>query len=325
MPKTISEFFRNLREKMPNDVPELIREFRDMFFMQEHLGKTAEEVDEFVSIDDIFEPSLFAKYPYSRTTSVGDGYTKDTTTSLESKVIYMGDEIDWRRRMNMINGELRYNDFAAAMCKTQPNVLIRNGIILDVCGHMRDTWQSPWFDRCIRDERQVKIRMHSVHFMDNKTVFGTSSGTVDYFMSRVPFSEDNKNHCAIRLVTCAHNLTDERKHLPDSDFIQIRLEGESFSISTSELVMDERGLPPPDMPRKDMFGVRVTLRIVHMQYTYFNHLHALSFIDQFIASKEGMASWGPMPLEEALKVLEKRCNEHDEREMGRASNPDGAD
>ena len=308
-------------QNMPNDVPELIEGFIDMFFMQEHLGKTAEEVDEFVSIDNIFDPSLFMKYPYSRTTSVGDGYTRDTTTSLlESKVIYMGDEIDWSR-MNMVNRELRYDDFAAAMCKTQPEVLIRNGIILDVCGHMRDTTQSPLFDRCIRDERQVKIRMHSVHFMNKWTVFHTASETVEYFMNRVPYSED----CEIRLVARAHNVTDERKHLPDSDFIRIRLEGESFSISTSELVMDEHGLPPPGMPRKDMFGVRVTLRIVHMQYTYFNHLHALSFIDQFIASKEGMASWGPMPLEEALKVLEKRCNEHDEKKGGMVSNLNGVD
>ena len=325
MPETISDFFSNLQEKMPNDVPELIAEFRCMFFMQEHLGKTAEEVDEFVSIDNIFDPSLFMKYPYSRTTSVGDGYTRDTTTSLlESKVIYMGDEIDWSR-MNMVNRELRYDDFAAAMCKTQPEVLIRNGIILDVCGHMRDTTQSPLFDRCIRDERQVKIRMHSVRFMDNKTVFRTAFDTAEYFMMGVPFSEKKKKNCAIRLVTQAHNVTDERKHLPDSDFIRIRLEGESFSILTSELVMDERGLPPPGMPRKDMFGARVTLRIVHMQYTYFNHLHALSFIDQFIASKEGMASWGPIPLEEALEELEKRCNEHDEKKGGMASNLNGVD
>jgi hypothetical protein len=211
-----------------------------------------------------------------------------------------------------------------------PHALVSQGFAMDVGGWLDTVVQVP-SPVIIRDGRKVKVRMGLLNCQSS-----SSSDLVDM----------GNDMTTAFLCGLVHEFSDRmvlaRGYLPDvqmeSGFVDLKtvmvvMDEDFFAVlSIGVLVKSEHSFDPTcKKMRREVHTVIIDVHVIYMHYTYFNHLYAIRYANDFFEGREADATWEPVPLETVWAEVGERCAAHDMppggggEGGGQRSDPDGVD
>jgi hypothetical protein len=263
----------------------LHRSFCKVVAMPAHspLGMTKKSIIEEFSpkkiIPEEYQSSIQIQYANMSATSTNGGkYVQGSRTQFKSdaELIEVQEEADARRT----------NINPASYATTLAKMVAKDGagfILHGKCGSIDYEFQSPHFQECIRNRRNMKMIMHFRtpfnHRVAGHMGVDTSNKMIQEMTGPV-ITEELEEKTEFLQIEWMESLVSKMLS------IEILLQKEQFSYIAGNIMFENSKL----LNEKQVYGYSFSVQVVHMKYTYFNHLYITDAIRSRLSSMRGGAN-----------------------------------
>ena len=206
-----------------------------------------------------------------------------------------------------------------------PHALVSQGFAMDVGGWLDTVVQVP-SPVIIRDGRKLKVRMGLLNCgpSDASDLVDMGNDMTNAFLRGLG------NEFRHRVDSAGANLSDVQleRGFVDLKNVMVVMSRDFFTVmSMGVLVKSKQSFDPSSKNMmREVHTVIIDVHFIFMQYTYFNHLYAIRYVNDFFEGRDAEARWEPVSKEYLWADVGRRCAAHDMPPgEGRRSDPDGVD
>lgn len=178
----------------------------------------------------------------------------------------------------------------------------------------------------IRDGRKLKVRMGLLNCgpSDASDLVDMGNDMTNAFLRGLG------NEFRHRVDSAGANLSDVQleRGFVDLKNVMVVMSRDFFTVmSMGVLVKSKQSFDPSSKNMmREVHTVIIDVHFIFMQYTYFNHLYAIRYVNDFFEGRDAEARWEPVSKEYLWADVGRRCAAHDMPPgEGWRSDPDGVD